>query len=397
MKFGVPFAIIYISAAFLPLLQAQSYYVDPRNGDDGGPGTHDAPFKTVAKAVAMVDGKGGEINLTPEGGPYRDSIIFHKGGTPDNPIILDGHGSVVNLGLDVTAGPWTKTDEGYVLEGPVQPADLLVRADSRKIPADAPAGTRPVQENTRFYLATPVYINGLSVVSDHVQPSTAPRAWHGGYIVRYDDQGRLVIAFPKGLTPENSVVVLTGGANYMSCGVQCMNANNVTIRNITSVFAPNDGFNCHGSCQNIRMEHITALFNGDQGISSHETCQVEVDDSEVAFNGTNDGSIEDVQQAVTTYRNLRVHQNRSLAFLFQQGHHILDRVVSWENGKSNLPQPSEYTELTNCQDLGQIGADTQIPVIADANATPDPSVQVQETDRLGRFLQVRPPATTPSF
>jgi hypothetical protein len=363
-----------------------SVYVDQVHGDDKANGSREHSFKTIARAVKEVDGVGGEIDLDPSGGPYYEPILIKKGGVAGNPLVVDGHGSVINLGRDVTSGPWTDTGSGFRLE-------------------------RPVTINPRWWLAAPVFVNGLPVFTDFPQKSiNRPSAWHGG-VVRYDDQGRLILVFPKGLNPNNSVVVLTGGAksatDYMAVGCQLAGASYVQFRNIISVFSPNDGFNFHGNGHDILLDNVKGLFNGDQGTSAHfdarEFYQIDIQNSEFAFNGSGAGPISDGLGTKTNYKNVRVHQNRGYAFLFPalptsanqqsletQGHHILDGIVSFGNELSNLPKASVHIEMKNRQDLDQIGADRRIPIVADQNARLDPATPVVETDRLGRFLQVRP-------
>lgn len=176
----------------------------------------------------------------------------------------------------------------------------------------------------------------------------------------------------------------------MSCGVQCLNASNVIIRNMTSVFSPNDGFNFHGNSTNIVVERCHGIFNGDQGISSHDDCQVDVRDSEVAFDGTQGGGIEDVNgRCLTNYKNMRVHQNRGSGFQLQGKYHVLDGIVSYGNGGYNIPKPAPNVEMRDAKDLGPLPADKKVPVFSPAIPPP---AQPEEADRLGRFLQVRPPA-----
>ncbi len=348
-------------------LKADPFYVNPVKGNDAATGTKDTPFKTLARAVREIDGVGGEIHLQPDDGFYTESLNVAKGGQPDKPLIIDGHGAVINLGIDVTKGPWTDTGAGYRLE-------------------------RPVTVQTRINLVTVGWVNGLPVFSDD-PTGHRPQAWHGGS-AHFDAQGHLILVFPRGLTPANSVVVLNGGSNgFMSCAVSAPGGAYIQIRNLTAAFSANDGFNFHGKGHDVLLDNVKGLFSGDQGTSAHEAYQVNVQNSEFAFNGSGDAAIEDVKDAVTTYKNVRAHQNRNMAFLFMQGHHVLDQVVSFENGTSNLPKASEFVEIKDCQDLGQIGEDKQIPVVADPNAPVDPKKPVDETDRLGRFLQLRPAPT----
>ena len=362
----IPFKPAFLAFFSLTLFSAagwaESFYVDSRSGNDAGSGNQEKPFQTIAQAVKLVDGKGGEIHLAPGSGPYRENVLIRKGGLPDHPLILDGHGAVVNLGEDVTGGPWTDTGNGWLLE-------------------------RPVQVNDRYYVASPVFVNGLPIFSDHPR-GAAPGAWHGGS-VRYDEQSRMILTFPKGLSPQNSVIVLTG-SNTMACCVSFASASNITIRNLVAVFASNDGFNLHGNGTNVVIEGVKALFNGDQGVSAHEGYQVLVRDSEIAFNGTRSGGVTDINGSTTTYRNVRIHQNRAAAFLLVGAHHVLDRVVSFGNPGGNLPKPSATIEILDSQDLGPVASDSAVPVYPNDAAAASPGAPLPETDRLNRFLQYRP-------
>jgi hypothetical protein len=112
------------------------------------------------------------------------------------------------------------------------------------------------------------------------------------------------------------------------------------------------------------------------------------------------GSVADVQNAVTTYINLRIHQNRNVAFQFQQGKHVLQNVISYGNGGPDFPYASAFVQLIDCQDLGPYSE--TIPVVTpDVVAAPysaekaaaESKKTYDEKDRLGRFLQFRPPPT----
>lgn len=341
---------------------ATDFYVDPAKGNDIADGSQARPFKTIAQAIKVVDGVGGTVHLSPDSGPYRENMLFKKGGTPDKPIIIEGQGSVINLGKDVTTGPWINSGGEYTLD-------------------------KPVSRNSRDYVATVAFVNGLPLYCAHPK-GTGIAAWHGGS-ARYDEQGRLVLTFPSGLTPETSVVVLPS-VEPNDC---CVNiAQYTTIRDLTAAFAPNDGFNIHGKGKNILLERVKGVFNGDQGISSHDLTQVDVKDSEVAFDGSSNGGITDVQDCVTTYQNVRVHQNRGSGFVLSGAHHTLEHVTSFGNIGRNLPKPTDKIEIVDCQDLGAVPSDKEVPLLTSGTSI-GPKDKVEETDRLNRFLQLRPPST----
>ena len=191
MKISLALLSLVVALA-VPRLSADPFYVHPTKGSDTAAGSKDAPFKTIARAMKEVDGVGGEIDLAP-GATFSEEIRIAKGGTQARPLIIDGHGAVINMGTDVTKGPWTDTGNGFRLE-------------------------RPVVVQTRINLVTVCWVNGLPLFSDDPR-GKRPQAWHGGK-ANYDAEGHLVVVFPKGLSPANSVVVLNGGpTGYMSCGV----------------------------------------------------------------------------------------------------------------------------------------------------------------------------------
>ena len=74
---------------------------------------------------------------------------------------------------------------------------------------------------------------------------------------------------------------------------------NIIIRNLTVKYAGNDGFNIHGDRRGIRLEKVRALSCADEGISAHETTEVQVIDSEIAWNGSVSGGVTDVNDAVS--------------------------------------------------------------------------------------------------
>jgi hypothetical protein len=201
----------------------------------------------------------------------------------------------------------------------------------------------------------------------------------------------MVVVFPKGLEPSNSVIVLTGKDENFSC-LGTNSASYITVRNLTSVFAGNDGFNFHGNgAVNFRLENVTALFCGDEGISAHEDYQTEVINSEVAFCGSADGGIADVNDSQSVYRNVRSHQNRAQGFKLIGSKHILNGCVSYGNPEGNLPQATGKVTLTDCRDEGQLEEDKTVPVYNIGQSVPPLGSKVKESDRLARFLQHRPP------
>jgi hypothetical protein len=76
------------------------------------------------------------------------------------------------------------------------------------------------------------------------------------------------------------------------------------------------------------LENVRALSCADEGISAHETTEMEVIDSEIAWNGSISGGVTDVNDAVTSYHNCIVHDNAGAAFSFTgKAHRVYDSLI----------------------------------------------------------------------
>ena len=86
------------------------YYVDGKKGDDGNPGTKEAPFATIRKGVESVQKPGTRVVITP--GLYREAgIALTADGTELQPVIIEAEkpGEVVITGSTVL-GDWKATN-----------------------------------------------------------------------------------------------------------------------------------------------------------------------------------------------------------------------------------------------------------------------------------------------
>lgn len=86
------FILLPVSTIFLPgLLFAKTYYVAP-NGDDGNPGTIEAPFATVKKAHDNESLQPGDV-IYLRGGTYypTSQTVFNKAGSADRFFVLSSY------------------------------------------------------------------------------------------------------------------------------------------------------------------------------------------------------------------------------------------------------------------------------------------------------------------
>jgi hypothetical protein len=170
----------------------------------------------------------------------------------------------------------------------------------------------------------------------------------------YAKDGSLYFRWPKGYKPGKAIgasrgrfkpIILPAKNGVNGVSIAC---SDIIIRNLTVKYAGNDGFNIHGDRRGIRLEKVRALSCADEGISAHETTEMEVLDSEIAWNGSISGGVTDVNDAVTTYRNCIVHDNAGAAFCFTgKSHRVYDSLIYNEDRAFQVSKEVDFEEKRN--------------------------------------------------
>ncbi len=258
-------------------------------------------------ACALTAGFAGAGDVTDK--PLR---LAH-GGTAEAPAVFDGKGMVIDLGVDVTGHAWKKEGDVWTSSAPL-------------------SGPRPVADgqNTALFLdETPVTL-ARDRAAERAAPDPKafrflpPSALKPGQM-GCTPEGLLYFRWPPTKKPGETRIILPPKAGISCVTIAC---SHIIVRNITAVHASNDGFNIHGAWVGIRLENVRAFSNCDEGISAHETVQMDVDGAEIAWNGSSDGGVADVNHSITTYKNCRVHDNAGAAFKFAgQAHSVTDSLI----------------------------------------------------------------------
>ncbi len=296
---------------------------------------HEAYARTI-----MVDQRGGEgvqvslqsavdaakpgdvISTVPGSGPYREGIRIKQSGEPEKPITLEGNGEVIDLGVDISQGPWSQEKGLWVLESP-------------RIP---PKTWGMNQRATAFYKGKPITFHDKA---DLPQPD---------YSVSLDEEGRLHFRFPEEMAPPFSGLMLPVKPTLSA--VALVNASYWHIRGLHVLYAGNDGFNYHGEGKGIETTNCSALFCGDEGSSAHYKMEVTTRDSLFAFNGSGTGGVADVHESVTSYSNCISAYNRSYGYTLKNASGTLTNSLSAANGRpeNNKVLPPTTTTLDNFED-----------------------------------------------
>lgn len=242
----------------------------------------------------------------------RKPLILSQGGTPEKPAVFDGQGMIIDLGIDITAKDWIKDGDVWTLRTPLpghspvddtQRAGLFIDEIPLRIVRDREAEKKSGVTKKVIY--------------------ASPKALLPGQM-GWTESGSPYFRWPVEKKPEASRIIHPPLNLASGVVIAC---SHITVRNITAMHAANDGFNIHGHRIGIRLENVKALSNGDEGISAHETVQMDVVDSEIAWNGSSVGGVADVNDSVTTYTNCVLHHNVNAAFLFDGKHHRVTNCV----------------------------------------------------------------------
>jgi hypothetical protein len=306
---------------------ARDLYIHPTLGNDAWdgsvatPSTNTGPVRSFKRAAALLT-PGTTLHLA-ENQTFREPLLITSSGSPDAPITIEGHNAVIDLGTDATTGPWITDGDAWILDRP-----------------------EPQWEKGAVWQMARLFVGRQYVWP--IDPRNE-KALKPGQVEQMAD-GRMRVLFPAGTSPSSTTAVTLNARSTISC-VAMVSQSNIVIRDLTSRFAGNDGFNIHGSCQNIKLQRVTAEYNGDEGISAHEGSFVEATDSVVAFNGSQAGGIADVAGATTTYRRCLIYGNRGRPFYLTGKQHLIQECVFWGN-KARLPKaPMLGVTLENVIDL----------------------------------------------
>lgn len=242
----------------------------------------------------------------------RTPLVLTQGGTPEQPVVFDGKGMIIDLGIDITDREWVKTGDVWTSRGPLpghppvgdtQRAGLFIDEVPVRIMRDRAAEQKSGEA-------------GKVVFADAAALKPGEMGWAA--------DGSLYFRWPQEKAP-GSGRIIQPPAKLASCvSIAC---SHLIVKNITAKHAANDGFNIHGHRVGIRLESVKAFSNGDEGISAHETVQMDVVDSEIAWNGSSAGGVADVGDSVTTYTNCELHHNVNAAFFFDGKHHRVTNCV----------------------------------------------------------------------
>ena len=272
-------------------------------------------------------------------------LVLKTGGTLDRPEVFDGQGMLIDLGTRVSEHDWIMDGDlwtsqpgflksfGHTPRIAGQTAGLFIGEIPITIPRDHEAEKGRPDMKSKCYFP--------------------PEKLNPGEM-GYTKDGSLYFRWPKGYKPGKAIgadrgrfkpIIIPAKNGVNGVSIAC---SNIIIRNLTVKYAGNDGFNIHGHRRGIRLEKVRALSCADEGISAHETTEMEVINSEIAWNGSISGGVTDVNDAVTTYRNCIVHDNAGAAFSFTgKAHRVYDSLIYNQEKAFHVQKEVDFKEEQN--------------------------------------------------
>ncbi|TLD70848.1 hypothetical protein FEM03_11110 [Phragmitibacter flavus] len=242
-------------------------------------------------------------------------LILTKGGTPENPVIFDGKGLTIDLGVDITNHTWKKEGNLWTSTGPIAayPLDQDGQCTGlfiEEIPITLAWDTAAERARNDKIIKTRLY-----------HPPATVKPGQMGVL----PDGSIYFRWPASKTPGQHTILCPPKPWTSGITIAC---SHIIVRNITAKHASNDGFNIHNKWVGIRLENVRAFSNGDEGISAHGEVQMDVAGAEIAWNGSIEGGVADVDRCTTTYKNCIVHDNLGPAFKFTgKSHSVTDTII----------------------------------------------------------------------
>lgn len=291
-------AIAFLVCAF-QFAAARDIHVDPGLGRDI-PEDPSAAYRTIAAAIRIAK-PGDTIHLKP--GRYSQSAdFFAKNGESGNPIVLDGHGAILDGSEPVLADQWESLGGGLFRK-----VKLMPKLDKAML--------------GRWFFIWNGKMNLMGRTSKG--PSTPLKAvadLNENEWTYVEAEDAFYLRVPEGTGLDAAGIRYPARPNGVAMGGS---GSFILVRNVVATNVYNDGYNIHGAQRGLVFENIAAIDCGDDGFSAHEDAECRVDGFVSIGNST---GICDTVSSVTHYRNVYIRDCHAFDVYF-----IGDSLHSMEN------------------------------------------------------------------
>jgi hypothetical protein len=270
---------------------------------------------TIAEAIQRAQ-PGDTIHLEPKR-YYETADLSRKHGLEGKPIILDGHGAVLDGSEPIQPADWE------ALAGDLyRKTHLLPRMDEAIL--------------ARWFFLFDGRIERMGRCSKGPsQPLRPPDALEPGQWTYVNEEDAFYLRLPAGQKLAEAQIRYP----LRSSGVaQSIEGSWQTVRNLTCTHFYNDGFNVHGAQRHLVYENIAAIECGDDGFSAHEDADCTINGFTSLRNAT---GLCDTVSSTTRYRDVFIRDCAGYDLFF-----IGDSAHSMENVliESSAARPLEVAQ-----------------------------------------------------
>ncbi|NUQ61503.1 MAG: hypothetical protein HUU20_03380 [Pirellulales bacterium] len=253
-------------------------YVDPHTGDDAADGQSPAaqgksgPVQTILRGVRLA-GPGDTVHLAKA--VYRESVdLTGKKGEPGKPLVIDGHGAVIEGSREIDPAQWQKVAPGLYRNTTLFDRPL-----------------RRLEEwGWRWFFLFDGRMNrmGRCMKGTNAPYKSPSELKPGEWTYQKDDDH----AFYVRIDPSQELSECRIATPWLVNGVSVHGAvHDLVVRNLTATHVLNDGYNISptpagAAIGDVLFENISSIECGDDGLSAHGDSTVRVDGFFSTGNGT---------------------------------------------------------------------------------------------------------------
>lgn len=236
-------------------LGAATIYVDNVKGSDSNNGSKDSPVASIEQGLSLLQ-KSDRLEVAPNNGkPYRrpypgtygKSYRVQKGGTIDNPMVINGNGAVIS-GLSVIPEKVWKDCGNGLWKMPFWPMSNMYRIYKQQ--------DYWLPEAKIFFVDGKRQKNCLSKAELEKTPNAF---WWSR------SEKSLYYNPPAGKSISDVKIELPSNSGFYVV------ADNVIVKDFHMILSFNDGFDTNGSPRNVIYKNCVAIDNCGQAFSCHHT------------------------------------------------------------------------------------------------------------------------------
>ena len=245
-------------AETLLLAAAPTLYVDNLKGNDANDGSREKPLASIERACKLVQ-TGGRIEVANTGTPYSlpydgpekpRGLRLFRGGTAEQPLVVEGNGAVISGLAVIPAKAWTREAEG-IYSLPFYPMSNLFRRDLSR----------------NYWLpGTQIWFVDGKAAPNLLDRESLEKTPNGFWWNK--KERKVLYHLPAGKQLSELKIQLPANYGFY------IHRDHTIVRNFTMMFSWNDGFDAAETPKRAMYVNCLAYNSCGQGMSIHDASDV---------------------------------------------------------------------------------------------------------------------------